>query len=71
MTWGFLSYGPNKAGPVEKHINFLIRPLISGYIVNDLYDLDNNKIDSYLKFGAFFILIKSVSKIVVTKGRSR
>ena len=62
MTWGFLSYGPNRAGPVEKQINFLI----SGYIANDLYDLYNNKIDSYLKFGGFLILIKSVSKIVVT-----
>ena len=61
MTWGFLSYGPNRAGPVEKQINFLIRLLIMVmiYIIQ--------KIDSCLKFGAFLILIKSVDKIVVTK----
>ena len=40
MTWGFLSYGPNRAGPVEKQINFLIRPLIYMIYIN-------NKIDSY------------------------
>ena len=45
MTWGFLSYGPNRAGPVEKQINFLIIRLL---II--LVDSWNNKIGSYFNY---------------------